>query len=227
MEARIRLYLDHPLGPGQPVPLTQPQAHYLFAVMRQGRDDAILGFNGRDGEWRLRIAEAARRGGLLLVEDRVRPQVGPPDLWLLFAPVKKARTDFIVEKAVELGAARLVPVQTAFTNSERIRQDRLQAHAVEAAEQCGALTVPPGVRPGAAGPRVGRVAGRSAPGLLRRGRRRWRFRHGAPRTLGPADRPRGRLQRRRAQDAAGPPICDTESALVPAYCAPILLRWLP
>ena len=143
MEARIRLYLDHPLGPGQPVPLTQPQAHYLFAVMRQGRDDAILGFNGRDGEWRLRIAEAARRGGLLLVEDRVRPQAAPPDLWLLFAPVKKARTDFIVEKAVELGAARLVPVQTAFTNSERIRQDRLQAHAVEAAEQCGALTVPP------------------------------------------------------------------------------------
>ena len=139
---RIRLYLDHQFGAGQPVPLTPDQAHYLFGVMRQPVGAAVLGFNGRDGEWRLTVAEAGRRGGLLLAEAQVRPQVLPPDLWLLFAPVKKARTDFIVEKAVEMGASRILPVQTAFTNSERIRQDRLQAHAVEAAEQCGATWVP-------------------------------------------------------------------------------------
>ncbi len=75
--------------------------------------------------------------------EQTRPQRMPPDLWLLFAPIKKARTDFIVEKAVEMGVARILPVQTEFTNSERIRQDRLQAHAVEAAEQCGATFVPP------------------------------------------------------------------------------------
>jgi 16S rRNA (uracil1498-N3)-methyltransferase len=77
------------------------------------------------------------------VEEKTAPQQNPPDLWLLFAPIKKARTDFIVEKAAELGAARIMPVQTEFTNAERIRRDRLQAHAVEAAEQCGGTYVPP------------------------------------------------------------------------------------
>jgi 16S rRNA (uracil1498-N3)-methyltransferase len=141
-DAKVRLYVEQPLGPGQPVALSQPQAHYLFAVMRLVPGDAILLFNGRDGEWRARIAEAGKRGGTLQCEAMTRPLHPPPDLWLVFAPIKKARTDFIVEKAVELGAARIVPVQTAHTNSERIRQDRLQAHAVEAAEQCGATMVP-------------------------------------------------------------------------------------
>ena len=111
--------------------------------MRQGPGDALLVFNGRDGEWLARIEGLAKRGGDLVALRQTAAQRNPPDLWLLFAPIKKARTDFIVEKAAEMGAARIVPVQTDHTNSERIRQDRLQAHAVEAAEQCGGTFVPP------------------------------------------------------------------------------------
>ena len=140
--AKIRLYVEHPLGEGQSVPLTQPQAHYLFGVMRLGRGDAVTLFNGRDGEWRAEVVEAGKRGGVLDCVAQSGAQKDPPDLWLLFAPIKKARTDFIVEKAAEMGAAKILPVQTEFTNSERIRQDRLQAHAVEAAEQCGGVFVP-------------------------------------------------------------------------------------
>ena len=140
--AKVRLYVDHPLGAGQSVPLTRDQAHYLMAVMRLGAGAPVLLFNGRDGEWLARVAEAGRKAGVLRCEARTRPLQPPPDLWLLFAPIKKARTDFIVEKAAEMGAARILPVQSEFTNAERIRQDRLQAHAVEAAEQCGGTAVP-------------------------------------------------------------------------------------
>lgn len=142
MTAKVRLYVDDPLGAGQPVALEREQAHYLFSVMRLPVGAPVALFNGRDGEWLAEVAEAGKRGGTLTCVEQTRPQGTPPDLWLLFAPIKKARTDFIVEKAVELGVRRIVPVQTAFTNSERIRQDRLQAHAVEAAEQCGATFVP-------------------------------------------------------------------------------------
>jgi len=123
--------------------LDGPQAHYLTGVMRLRQGDAVLVFNGRDGEWQAHLQEAGKRGGVLTVAAPTAPQQDPPDLWLIFAPIKKARTDFIVEKAAEMGAARIMPVQTRFTNSERIRQDRLQAHAVEAAEQCGGTFVPP------------------------------------------------------------------------------------
>ncbi|ATQ55696.1 16S rRNA (uracil(1498)-N(3))-methyltransferase [Paracoccus yeei] len=140
--AKIRLFIDHSLAQGQGVALTPDQAHYLGSVMRQGPGDALLVFNGRDGEWLARIERLAKRGGDLVALRQSAPQRNPPDLWLLFAPIKKARTDFIVEKAAEMGAARIVPVQTDHTNSERIRQDRLQAHAVEAAEQCGGTFVP-------------------------------------------------------------------------------------
>jgi len=139
---KIRLYVDHPLGPGQTVDLSRDQANYLFNVMRLSRGAEVALFNGRDGEWRAEVAEAGKRGGRLTCVAQTAPLVLPPDLWLLFAPIKKARTDFIVEKAAEMGAARIVPVQTEFTNAERIRQDRLQAHAVEAAEQCGGTFVP-------------------------------------------------------------------------------------
>ena len=141
--AKIRLFVDHPLGAGQSVPLSRDQAHYLFGVMRLTEGAQLLLFNGRDGEYLVKVAESGKRGGVLTCLDQTRPLQMPPDLWLLFAPIKKARTDFIVEKAVEMGVARIVPVQTEFTNSERIRQDRLQAHAREAAEQCGATFVPP------------------------------------------------------------------------------------
>ncbi|MDB6181217.1 16S rRNA (uracil(1498)-N(3))-methyltransferase [Paracoccus fistulariae] len=141
--AKIRLFIDHPLVPGQAVPLDGPQAHYLSGVMRQRAGDHLSVFNGRDGEWLAAITEAGKRGGTLELLRQTGDQRDPPDLWMIFAPIKKARTDFIVEKAAEMGAARILPVQTDFTNSERIRQDRLQAHAVEAAEQCGGTYVPP------------------------------------------------------------------------------------
>ncbi|MES0864555.1 16S rRNA (uracil(1498)-N(3))-methyltransferase [Ruegeria sp. SCPT10] len=142
MSAKIRLYVDQPLGQGQSVELTREQARYLFGVMRLSVGGTVALFNGEDGEWLAEVAEAGKRGGVLSCMEQIKPLQLPPDLWLLFAPIKKARTDFIVEKATEMGAARILPVQTEFTNSERIRQDRLQAHAVEAAEQCGGTYVP-------------------------------------------------------------------------------------
>ncbi|WP_264211037.1 16S rRNA (uracil(1498)-N(3))-methyltransferase [Leisingera thetidis] len=142
MSAKIRLYVEHPLGAGQTVPLDRDQAHYLFGVMRLSVGAPVALFNGKDGEWLAEVADAGKRGGVLACQEQSKPLQLPPDLWLMFAPIKKARTDFIVEKAAEMGAARILPVQTEFTNSERIRQDRLQAHAVEAAEQCGGTYVP-------------------------------------------------------------------------------------
>jgi 16S rRNA (uracil1498-N3)-methyltransferase len=142
MASVVRLHLDQPLAPGQPLTLDGDQANYLFAVMRLAPGDTLAVFNGRDGEWSARVMQAGKRGGVLEALAQTRAPAPLPDLWLLFAPLKKARTDFLVEKAVELGAARLIPVQTDFTNADRIRQDRLQAHAVEAAEQCGGLSVP-------------------------------------------------------------------------------------
>ena len=141
-EAKIRLYVDHPLGQGQSVALSRDHAHYLFGVMRLKIGDAVKLFNGEAGEWRAEIIEASKRSGTLTCTAQTAPLRLPPDLWLIFAPIKKARTDFIVEKATELGADRIFPVQTEFTNAERLRRDRLQAHAVEAAEQCGGTYVP-------------------------------------------------------------------------------------
>lgn len=140
--AKIRLFVEHSLGQGQSVPVSREQAHYLFGVMRLGVGAQVLLFDGRTGEWLAEVVEAGKRGGVLQVISRTRSLQMPPDLWLLFAPIKKARTDFIVEKAVELGAARILPVQTQYTNAGRIQRARLQAHAVEAAEQCGATYVP-------------------------------------------------------------------------------------
>ncbi len=140
--AKIRLFIDHPLAEGQEIALNDNQAHYLSGVMRQTAGAEIAVFNGQDGEWLARITQIGKRGGTITPVSQSAPQRNPPDLWLLFAPIKKARTDFIVEKAAELGAARIIPIQTDHTNAERIRQDRLQAHAVEAAEQCGGTFVP-------------------------------------------------------------------------------------
>ena len=141
-QSKIRLCVDQPLGQGQSLPLNEAQAHYLFAVMRVAPGAEVLLFNGRDGEWRAGVQPAGKRGGTARCIAQTRAQATPPDLWLIFAPIKKARTDFIVEKAVELGAARLVPVQTDFTNAERLRRDKAEAHVREAAEQCEALWLP-------------------------------------------------------------------------------------
>lgn len=142
MSKKIRLYVDADMGPGQSVVLSRDQAHYVLGVMRMDAGASVWLFNGRDGEWRGVIEQAGKRSALVRCEEHTAPLIMPPDLWLLFAPIKKARTDFIVEKAAEMGAARIVPVLTQFTNSERVRRDRLQAHAVEAAEQCGGTFVP-------------------------------------------------------------------------------------
>ena len=137
MTVKIRLFVDHPLGEAQLVPLDRDQANYLFAVMRLSVGDALLVFNGKDGEWQTEIEAGNKKSATLKCLHKTRALQEPPDVWLLFAPIKKARTDFIVEKATELGAAAIFPISTDFTNSERIRQDRLQAHAIEATEQCG------------------------------------------------------------------------------------------
>lgn len=137
---KIRLFVDAPLGRGAVT--VEAQAHYLANVLRCKPRDEVFLFNGRDGEWRAEIAALTKRRADLDCIEQTAPQRNPPDVWLCFAPIKKARTDFIVEKAAELGAARIQPVITRLTNSERVRTDRLQAHAVEAAEQCGGTFVP-------------------------------------------------------------------------------------
>lgn len=142
MEAKVRLYVDQPLGMGQAVALGPEQANYLFSVMRLPVGAAVRVFNGRDGEWIAGVEDAGKKRGMLVCHAQSKPQQTPPDLWLIFSPVKKDRTNFIVEKAVELGVARIMPVQTRFTNSERWRLDKQVAHAIEAAEQCGATYVP-------------------------------------------------------------------------------------
>ena len=143
MASKVRLYVDHPLGKGQLVPLSRDQAHYLFSVMRLPIGTVLSLINSHDGEWDGEVVEAGKRGGVLACLKQTKPLQMPPDLWLIFAPIRKERTAFMVEKATELGAARILPVQTDFTQSaNRVRQDKLQAHAVEATEQCGGTFVP-------------------------------------------------------------------------------------
>lgn len=140
--AKIRLFVEGPLASGQGIVLTKEQANYLFSVMRLQTGANVLLFNGRDGEWLAEVAEAGKRAGRLAVREQTAPLRLPPDLWLMFAPIKKARTAFIVEKAAELGAARIMPVLTRYTNMDRIQIDRLRAYAMEATEQCGGTFVP-------------------------------------------------------------------------------------
>jgi len=144
MASKVRLYVDHPLGEGQSVPLSREQSHYLFGVMRLSVGAVLSLINGVDGEWDAQVVKAGKKAGVVVCAVQTAALQMPPDLWLLFAPIRKERTAFIVEKAVEMGVARVCPVQTDYTQSaNRIRQDKLQAHAVEAAEQCGGTFVPP------------------------------------------------------------------------------------
>jgi 16S rRNA (uracil1498-N3)-methyltransferase len=139
---RARLHVEAPLAAGAAVALGEGQAHYLRAVLRLGAGAAVALFNGRDGEWQAVIESLGKRSAGLLCRTQTRPQRPEPDLWLLFAPIKRARIDFLVEKATELGVARLQPVITRRTMAARLNPARLRAHAVEAAEQCERLTVP-------------------------------------------------------------------------------------
>lgn len=142
MRPKARLFVDQSLESGASVALDPGQARYLAQVMRLGPDDVVALFNGRDGEWLARIATVSKNKGTLEPVEQFRPQVAEPDLWLAFAPVKKTGTGFIVEKAVELGASRLLPVFTRRTNAARVNTERLLANAIEAAEQCERLSVP-------------------------------------------------------------------------------------
>jgi 16S rRNA (uracil1498-N3)-methyltransferase len=137
-----RLYVEASVGAGAKVPLEPSQINYLRNVLRRKPGEAVLVFNGRDGEWRGTLAEGGKRSVLLLIEDRVRTQTQALDLHYLFAPLKHARLDYMVQKAVELGVSRLQPVLTRHTQVARVNLNRMRANAVEAAEQCGILTLP-------------------------------------------------------------------------------------
>jgi 16S rRNA (uracil1498-N3)-methyltransferase len=143
MSATPRLHVAPDLGEGADIVIDGDQAHYLTRVLRLGAGDPVRVFNGRDGEFEASVAASTKSTATLRLEKRTREQAGATDLWLLFAPLKKARTDFVVEKAVELGAADIRPVLTERTDAETVRVDRLQRLAIEAAEQTERLDVPP------------------------------------------------------------------------------------
>lgn len=137
-----RLFVREALGEGARVELDSGQANYLGNVMRLGQGSELLVFDGRSGEWLAKIAEVAKRRMTLMVERRTREAETVPDVWLAFAPIKRVQTDWLVEKATELGAARLVPIVTHRTIVERVKLERLQSIAIEAAEQCGRTRLP-------------------------------------------------------------------------------------
>lgn len=137
-----RLFVDQPLSADAAPAIDGPAAHYLLHVMRLKVGAPILLFDNRSGEWLARIAETGKRALTLTVERRMRDIEPVPDLWLCFAPVKKARLDWIVEKATELGVARLQPVITERTIVERVKRERIEAQIVEACEQCGRTALP-------------------------------------------------------------------------------------
>jgi 16S rRNA (uracil1498-N3)-methyltransferase len=136
-----RLFVAAPLGAGLTVTPQAGQIHYLADVMRMAAGDAVLLFNGEDGEWEARLA-GARRRTVLNVEARTRPQPPPGRLHYLFSPIKRARLDYMVQKAVEMGVSHLHPVMMRHTQAERVNLDRMRANAIEAAEQCGILAIP-------------------------------------------------------------------------------------
>ena len=142
MSGSIRLFVRAPLAAGAAVEATAAQAHYLGGVMRRAAGDTLALFNGADGEWDATIALLRRARGRFIVSAQRRTQAPEPDLWLLFAPLRHNATDFVVQKATELGASALLPVQTERTNAARINPGRLAAIVTEAAEQCERLTVP-------------------------------------------------------------------------------------
>jgi 16S rRNA (uracil1498-N3)-methyltransferase len=137
-----RLFVTAALEPGAMVMLDEGQVHYLLHVLRAKAGDRVLLFNGCDGEWQAEVTITGKRGITLTVRTNTSPQAGVPDLWLVFAPVKKTPSDYLAQKATELGVSKLQPVFTRRTIVSRLNEDRLLANAVEAAEQSGRLTVP-------------------------------------------------------------------------------------
>ena len=139
---KLRLFVEAPLSAGATLVPNDAQTHYLLNVMRAHDGDRVLLFNGRDGEWRARLSQTSRRSCTFALETQTEPQAAVPDLWFAFAPIKKTPSDYIAQKATELGAAVLQPVITHRTVARRVNLERLRANAIEAAEQSGRLTVP-------------------------------------------------------------------------------------
>jgi 16S rRNA (uracil1498-N3)-methyltransferase len=139
---KVRLYVEAALGSGVRVVASAQQAHYLLHVMRAKSGDRISLFNGRDGEWLVRVREVTKRGCVLECARRTVEQFDVPDIWLCFAPIKKTPADFVVQKATELGVRVLQPVFTRRTIVGRVNLDRMRANTIEAAEQSGRLSVP-------------------------------------------------------------------------------------
>ena len=135
-----RLYVSGALKAEAELALEKPQAHYLRNVLRLKPGDGVLAFNGKDGEWQAVLAEG--RKPALVLQKQTRPQTEPQDLHYLFAPLKHERLDYMVQKAVEMGVSRLQPVLTQHTQVKRINLERMRANAIEAAEQCGVLSIP-------------------------------------------------------------------------------------
>jgi 16S rRNA (uracil1498-N3)-methyltransferase len=136
-----RLFVTSALEQRANVVLDKGQANYLTNVLRLDPGDSVLVFNGRDGEWRAELQHEGRRSVALAVAEQTRPQHEPCDLHYMFAPLKHARLDYMVQKAVELGVSRLQPVTTRHTQAARVNLDRMRANAIEAAEQCGILSI--------------------------------------------------------------------------------------
>ena len=139
---RIRLYINTDLCCGGAVMCSEEQAHYLLNVMRLKVDDTVYVFNGRDGEFETLISECSRKQCRLEVGKKFKAFEKCPDIWLMFAPLKKDQTDFTVAKAVELGVAKIIPVITEYTSASKIRRERLQSLIIEAAEQCRRQDMP-------------------------------------------------------------------------------------
>lgn len=137
-----RLFVDAPLHDGELVTLGREQAHYVLNVLRLDEKAPVLVFNGRDGEWLAGLVRSGKRDAGLRLERRIRDQTPPGDVHYLFAPLKQARLDYIVQKAVEMGASAIRPVLTRHTQVSRINRERIVANVIEAAEQCGILSVP-------------------------------------------------------------------------------------
>lgn len=138
----VRLYVESPLLENQEVFLNERQSHYVQKVMRLKGGDTLLLFNGMDGEWKATLQETLKKSTRLLLISQVRPQQKEGNLWLLFSPLKPKRQEFLVEKATEVGASGLWPIHFERTVFPKVNLEKMQAQAIEAAEQCGRLTVP-------------------------------------------------------------------------------------
>ena len=147
MKTTPRLHLEAPLLAGGEIILSREQGHYLTGVLRLASGDAVRAFNGRDGEWLAYLATVSKKTVSLRCERRVAEAKLPPDIDYIFAPLKHARLDYVVQKATELGARRLRPVMTSRTVAERVNLDRMRANVIEAAEQCNLVHVPEVLEP--------------------------------------------------------------------------------